>query len=148
MDNLAADRFTAYETSHQVVIALLVVGAVVLVGVGRSHRSDGLAQLIGWVLAVALLAITIPLQLLYFTPAYWSLDRALPLQLCDLAWMAAAYALWTHRRWAVSLTYYWGLTLTTQAILTPDLAADFPDPVFLMFWAMHLLVVWAAVYLT
>lgn len=62
--------------------------------------------------------------------------------------MAAVYALWTHRRWAVSLTYYWGLTLTTQAVLTPDLAAEFPDPVFQLFWAMHLLVVWAAVYLT
>jgi uncharacterized membrane protein YwaF len=40
-----------------------------------------------------------------------------------------------------------GLTLTSQAIVTPDLASDFPDPIFLLFWAMHLLVVWAAVYL-
>jgi hypothetical integral membrane protein (TIGR02206 family) len=39
------------------------------------------------------------------------------------------------------------LTLTSQAIITPDLAADFPDPIFVLFWAMHLLVVWAAVYL-
>lgn len=148
MDILAADRFTAYGTSHQVVIALLVAGAVVLVMAGRSHRHQPADRLIGRALAGALLAITVPLQLLYFTPGYFSLERTLPLQLCDLAWMVAAYALWTRRRWAVSLTYYWGLTLTTQAVLTPDLAAEFPDPVFLLFWAMHLLVVWAAVYLT
>jgi hypothetical integral membrane protein (TIGR02206 family) len=46
------------------------------------------------------------------------------------------------------LTYYWGLTLTSQAILTPDLSRDFPDPVFILFWGMHLLIVWAAIYLT
>lgn len=148
MDALAADRFTAYGTSHQVVIVLLLAGAVLLVMAGRSHRQQPTGGLIGRALAVALLVITVPLQLLYLTPGYVSLERTLPLQLCDLAWMAAAYALWTHRRWAVSLTYYWGLTLTTQAVLTPDLAAEFPDPVFLLFWAMHLLVVWAAVYLT
>ncbi len=144
----AADRFTAYGTSHQVVIGLLALGVVVLIFVGRSQRSAETGVLVGRLLAVALLAITLPLQVLYFTPAYWSLQRTLPLQLCDLAWMAAAYALWTRRPWAVALTYYWGLTLTTQAILTPDLAAEFPDPVFLLFWAMHLMVVWAAVYLT
>ena len=33
-------------------------------------------------------------------------------------------------------------------MITPDLSADFPDPVFLLFWGMHLLIVWAAVYLT
>jgi hypothetical integral membrane protein (TIGR02206 family) len=148
MDGSSADQFTAYGTSHQVVIVLLLVGAMVLVRAGRSHRDSRIGVLIGRALAAALLTITVPLQLLYFTPTYWSLERTLPLQLCDLAWMAAAYALWTRRRWAVSLTYYWGLTLTTQAILTPDLAAEFPDPVFLLFWAMHLLVVWAAVYLT
>lgn len=148
MAGLAAEEFVPFGTSHLVVVALLVAGAVTLVRVGRWRRRGEAGDPIGRALAVTLLAITIPLQLLYLTPAYRSLERTLPLQLCDLAWMAAVYALWTQRRWAVSLTYYWGLTLTTQAILTPDLGADFPDPAFLVFWAMHLLVVWAAVYLT
>lgn len=147
MYGVAADRFTAYGTSHQVAVVVLLVGAVALVRFGRTHGVRARDRL-GRALAVALLVITVPLQLLYFTPGYWDLERTLPLQLCDLAWMAAAYALWTHRRWAVALTYYWGLTLTPQAVITPDLAAEFPDPVFLLFWAMHLLVVWAAVYLT
>lgn len=143
---LAAGQFETYGTSHQAAIALLLVGAAALVWYGRSHR--GAADRLGKVLAAAILAFTLPLQVLYFTPQYWSLERTLPLQLCDLAWMVAAYGLWTHRRWAVALTYYWGLTLTTQAVITPDLAADFPDPIFMLFWGLHLLVVWAAVYLT
>jgi hypothetical integral membrane protein (TIGR02206 family) len=145
---LAADRFSAYGTSHQVVVVLLLVGAAALVWAGRATRGSDTADRVGKLLAVAILVFTVPLRVLYFTPAFWDLERTLPLQLCDLAWMVSVYGLWTHRRWAVALTYYWGLTLTTQAIITPDLAADFPDPVFILFWGMHLLVVWAAVYLT
>jgi hypothetical integral membrane protein (TIGR02206 family) len=142
-----AATFSAYGTSHLVTIAILLVGIVVLVRVGRRLRDTDPRDRLGKGLSVAAAAVTVPLQVLYFTPDYWSLDKTLPIQLCDLASFAAIYALWTHRRWAVGLVYYWGLTLTTQAILTPDLASAFPDPVFFLYWAMHLLIVWAAVYL-
>jgi hypothetical integral membrane protein (TIGR02206 family) len=148
MEILRAERFEAYGTSHQGAFLVLLVGAVALAWFGRAHRGSPAADRLGKALAIAVLLFTLPLQILYFTPAYWSFERTLPLNLCDLAWMVSAYALWTRHRWAVALTYYWGLTLTTQAILTPDLAAEFPDPVFLLFWGMHLLIVWAAVYLT
>ncbi len=128
-------------------LVLLVVAAAAIVLFGRRHRGTPLAERGGRVLAAAVLAVTVPLQVLYFTPAYWDLEKTLPLQLCDLASAVAVYALWTRRRWAAALTYFWGLTLTSQAVLTPDLAADFPDPIFVLFWAMHVLVVWAAVYL-
>lgn len=145
---LAAERFTTYGTSHMVVIALLLVGAVALIWVGRAYRGTATAERLGKLLAAATLLFTVPAQLLYFTPGSFDLERTLPLQLCDLAWMVSAYGLWTHRRWAVALTYYWGLTLTTQAVATPDLAVNFPDRGFIVFWGMHLLVVWGAVYLT
>ena len=144
---LTAERFEAYGASHQGALALLLAGIVVILWFSRRSGGTALAERGGRVLAVAMLAVTVPLQLLYFTPAYWDFEKTLPLQLCDLASAVAAYALWTRRRWAAALTYFWGLTLTSQAILTPDLAADFPDPIFVLFWAMHMLVVWAAVYL-
>jgi hypothetical integral membrane protein (TIGR02206 family) len=78
-----------------------------------------------------------------------SLDRSVPLDLSDLVSVAAAYALWTHRHWAFALTYYWGLLLSTQALAFPaHTGPDFPHFGFLAFWAIHLLVVWAAIYLT
>ena len=147
MTVLAADRFETYGPSHQGALVLLLVGVVAIVLFGRRHRGTELAVRWGRIMAAAVLAVTIPLQVLYFTPQYWDLDKTLPLQLCDLASGVAVYALWTRRRWAAALTYFWGLTLTSQAIVTPDLAADFPDPIFVLFWAMHLLVVGAAVYL-
>jgi hypothetical integral membrane protein (TIGR02206 family) len=148
MPALEASGFTAYDTSHLVAIAVMVAGAALLVTVGRRSRHSDPDDRLGRVFAAGIVLVTLPLQLVYFTPEYWSLSRTLPVQLCDLASLTAAYALWTHRWWATALTYYWGLTLTPQAIATPDLAATFPEPVFLLYWAMHIGTIWAAVYLT
>jgi hypothetical integral membrane protein (TIGR02206 family) len=42
-----------------------------------------------------------------------------------------------------------GSHLSSQALITPDLhASDFPSHSFVTFFALHLLVVWAAIYLT
>jgi hypothetical integral membrane protein (TIGR02206 family) len=143
-----AETFTAYGTSHQVALGILVVGAVGLVAVGRATRDPDRGDRVGKGMAVAMVGMTIPLQILYFTPSHWNLQTTLPIQLCDLGSFVAAYALWTHRPWAVGLTYYWGLTLATQALITPDVSSVFPSPMFLLYWGMHMAIVWAAVYLT
>ena len=139
------DEFTAYGTSHLGAVLVLAAGIVVLLVLGR--RPDPHDRL-GKALAILLAAAVVPLQVRYFTPGHWDPQRALPVQLCDVAAVVAVVALWTHHRWAAALTYFWGITLTTQAVLTPDLSHDFPDPVFLLFWAMHIGTVWAAVHLT
>ena len=141
-------EFTPYDNSHLGAIVVMLVGAGVLVVAGRRLRDRDPDDRLGKAMAVSIVLTTLPLQLLYFTPEQWDLQKTLPIQLCDLASLISAYALWTHRWWAAGLTYYWGLTLTTQAIATPDLATPFPEPIFLLYWAMHIAIVWAAVYLT
>ena len=143
-----ATEFTPYATSHLVVVLLLIIGAAALVRLGRARRDPAAADVDARVFALICLAFVLPLQIVAVTRSGFDVQRTLPFQLCDLAAFVAPYALWTRQRWAVGLTYYWGLTLTTQAVITPDLSADFPDPVFVLFWGMHLLIVWAAIYLT
>ena len=143
MTPLVADRFEAYGPSHLTVLAICVVGIVAIMLFGRRAQSTGVNR--GF--AVAIVLVTIPLQVLQLLPEEWNPRTSLPLQLCDLAWMFAVYSLWTRSRLSATVTYFWGITLTTQAMLTPDLASAFPEPRFLMFWAMHVLVVWAAVHL-
>ncbi len=141
-------RFDAFGTSHVLMLTLFVLLVPVVVLLGRRVRGTDVEERSRRVLAVAIVATAVPLQVLQLLPGDWNFDTSLPLQLCDLAWMVAAYALWTRRPRAAALTYYWGLTLTSQAMLTPALVQDFPHPRFIGFWVMHLLVVWAAIYLT
>ncbi|GAA3832581.1 hypothetical protein GCM10022242_37140 [Nocardioides panacisoli] len=77
----------------------------------------------------------------------FDLGVSLPLHICRLTWVAVVLALWTLRPLPVALTFFWGGLLSSQALLTPSLAEDFPDPRFLAFWALHLMEVAAAVYL-
>lgn len=144
----AADGFEAFSGQHYGILVLFVVGAIALVRLGRRQRGTETEETTRRVLAVAVLVSAVPIQIYQFLPSDWDLGTSLPIALCDFAWMAAAYALWTRSWWAAALTYYWGLTLTIQGILTPSLAETFPDPRFFGFWSLHFLVVWSALYLT
>jgi hypothetical integral membrane protein (TIGR02206 family) len=124
---------------------VFAIGAVLLVWLGR-RQTDAQALLFGR-LAGALTAGVYGAGFVYslFPPG---LQWSVPLHLSDIATIVTAYALWSQKPWAVALTYYWGLVLSVQALISPALTSDFPSWPFLGFWAIHLLVVWAAIYLT
>ncbi len=137
------ERFQTYGTSHLIALVVCVVGIIAIVLLGRRVQGSGVSR----PFAVAIVLITIPLQVAQLLPDEWNPRTSLPFQLCDFAWMFAVHALWTRSRLSATVTYLWGITLTTQAMLTPDLGSDFPEPRYLMFWAMHVLIVWAAFHL-
>ena len=135
-------RFQSFTGQHFGLMAFFVVVFVALVVYGRRHGDDerfrrGFARAD----AVRLHPAADPAAAARPTSR---LGTSLPLQYCDLTWMVAVVALWTRTWWAVALTFYWGLTLTVQAIVTPSLGQEFPDPRFFMYWGMHFLSVWAA----
>ncbi|MFF8860364.1 TIGR02206 family membrane protein, partial [Streptomyces althioticus] len=131
----AQPEFSAYGPSHWAAIALFVAGSVFLIWAGRRQteaQARHLSRALGGILAV-----------IYGSAVLYSLSSptlggSVPLQLTDLATVSAIYALWSHRHWPFALTYYWGLVLSTQALISPALAGpDFPGYEFLAFWAIH-----------
>lgn len=144
---LVAQRFESFTPEHYGLLALLVVGAVALAVLGVRHRSGGGDLRFRRSFAVLIPLFTVPMQVLQLLPGDFTFGTSLPLQVCDLSWMVAVYALWTRNELASALLYFWGLTLTVQAAVTPSLGETFPDPRYFMFWGMHLLTIWAAVYL-
>jgi hypothetical integral membrane protein (TIGR02206 family) len=142
----ATGEFSEYGPSHWAMLAVFAIGSAALVWAG--HRlNESQARKLGRALG-ALTAAVYAAVLVYklLSP---TIASSVPLQLTDLATVTAAYALWSQRHWAFALTYYWGLVLSTQALISPVYyGPDFPDYRFLAFWAIHLLVVWAAIFLT
>lgn len=143
---LSGRQFTAYGPSHWAAITVFVVGAVLVVWLGR-RQTEHQSRVFGRILGALTAAIYV--AMLAYTLIPPSIERSVPLRLTDLATVVGAYALWSQRHWAFVLTYYWGLVLSTQALISPVLKSpDFPHYEFLAFWSIHLLVVWAAIYLT
>ncbi|WP_436699709.1 YwaF family protein [Nocardioides sp. BYT-33-1] len=137
---------TQYGPTHVLPLAVFAVGLVVVVLVGRRHASYDGPTRFSRTWAVLIPLATVPFQLIDLAFNF-ELGVTLPLHLCDLAWIAATWALWTHRSLPVALTFFWGLTLTIQGVVTPSLNEDLPHPRYFAFWALHLLIVLAAVYL-
>ncbi|HKJ11630.1 MAG TPA: TIGR02206 family membrane protein [Ornithinimicrobium sp.] len=144
----AQQGFQAFAGSHLVMLAVFVAGIGAIIWWGRHHRGHPHERSRRRAFAILIAFFAGALQIYQFTPGDYSLQTSWPFQLCDVAVVAVVLALWTRGRRATAFTYYVGLTLTIQAILTPALASDFPDPRFLAFWGMHLGIVWAACYLT
>ena len=62
--------------------------------------------------------VTFGFMALWLIPPFFNLQQSLPLHLSDVLRVVTGYALWSRRPWALALTYYWGLTLNPQALLT------------------------------
>jgi hypothetical integral membrane protein (TIGR02206 family) len=134
--------FGADHLGALLVTALLAVALTALVRRGP-RAPAALAVRLG--LALALFAATAG------TLVRWSRDvpltvwELLPLHLCDLLILVAIAALLTLQPLLCELLYFWGCAGTLLAILTPDVRVGFPDWRFVSFFALHGLVVMAAV---
>jgi hypothetical integral membrane protein (TIGR02206 family) len=87
----------------------------------------------------ALIAATYVVEHVWFVAhGTWSPDFNLPLHLTDVVTIVSVLALWTARPLLVELTWFWALTASLQAVLTPDLgSADFPDLLYWTFFITH-----------
>lgn len=72
---------------------------------------------------------------------YW-----VPLQVCDLASLIAPLAILLRWRALVTITYFWGLALCTQAFITPILREGPHSAEFWIFWGLHWIIVSMALY--
>jgi hypothetical integral membrane protein (TIGR02206 family) len=121
-------------------IAALIATAVVaaLLVVGARRRGDAWAVLIGRGLALVILGGYVCEQLTYALRGQWTAELNLPLQLTDAVTLASVAALWRpDLELLVELVYFWALSASLQAVLTPDLGQSFPDVLFFTYFATH-----------
>jgi hypothetical integral membrane protein (TIGR02206 family) len=126
--------------------ALLVIALVTAVLVWVARRGPG-----AWLRVLALVLLADELSWWVYLAAGGGEPgqrvQPLPLQLCDVAILVAAAALWTRRQALVEVTYFWALAGTMQALLTPDLPQHFPSYPYLQYYVAHGGVVAAALVL-
>jgi hypothetical integral membrane protein (TIGR02206 family) len=123
--------------AHIAAIAITVLAALLFATLARrlpANRTTTLAR----GLALLLLAGFVTEQITYAARGEWSVELNLPLNLSDVVTFVAAAALWHPRRGVLTeLAWFWGLTATLQAVLTPDLHHTFPDVLYLTFFVTH-----------
>ena len=136
--------FHPFTPAHYATLAIgFVLAAALIVFARRSEKN----QRISTCLLAFLNLSAYPFALFAWRDHPGSLDNALPLHLCDLAAIVAGFALVTRRPLLLTLTYFWGIAATTQALLTPAITIGPPELPFIHFFVQHFAVVAAALYI-
>ena len=123
--------------AHVAAIAITAVSAVLFAVLAR-RRAESHTTILARALAVLILAGFVTEQITYAGRGDWNVRLNLPLNLSDVVTFVAAAALWQPRRGVLTeLAWFWGLTATLQAVLTPDLGYTFPDVLYITFFVTH-----------
>ncbi|HJU75275.1 MAG TPA: TIGR02206 family membrane protein [Gemmatimonadaceae bacterium] len=141
------DSFQPFSIQHIVTVGAFA--AVVAIAIRASRRVPDPRRRRTLEIAVAALAAALwtGIVLWGFAPARFDPRWSFPINICDLVALVVPIAfVWPHRNWH-ALLYFWGLSLSTQAILTPDLVSGPLTLAFWIFWAMHVLIVGGAIYI-
>jgi hypothetical integral membrane protein (TIGR02206 family) len=125
-----------FSPEHLAAIAATAVLALLLTVLARRARAR--APAIARALAVAILAGYVAEQLSYLIRGTWSVRVNLPLHLSDAVTLVSIAALWRPRPGLLTeLVWFWALSASLQAVLTPDLNHTFPDVLFLTYFVTH-----------
>lgn len=141
---MPVNSFHPFSSEHFITLAIgfVVIGLLILFA-KRSEKNQRITTI---VLAVCNL-VSYPFALFAWRDYPHSLDNDLPFHLCDLAAVVAGFALFTRKPILLTLTYFWGLAATTQALITPALSIGPPELPFIHFFFQHFVIVAAALYI-
>lgn len=123
-----------WSSAHMAALAATALAAALLVA-GARPRGDAAAA--RRALALLLLAGFAGEQLTYALRGDWSAEVNLPFQLSDAVTLVVAAALLRPVPVLVELAYFWALSASLQAVITPGLGHDFPDLLYFTYFATH-----------
>lgn len=114
-------RMQQWTALHALMLGITVVACGVFIVAARrikgTSRETFIRRMVGWALLVAGTAWTV----ISLDPKQFDIRESLPLHLCDVLRPILALGLITGNEHALTLTYFWGIILNPQAIITPDI---------------------------
>ncbi len=98
-------------------------------------------------LAFFLLASELSLYIWYLKTGVWDPVDSLPFQLCSISLLLSIIMLLTQKPFLFEITYFLGIGGAMQAMLTPELAYDFPHYRYFHFFLAHIAIILASLYM-
>jgi hypothetical integral membrane protein (TIGR02206 family) len=133
---LPARTLRQFSDAHLAALAVLSLSSFLAVWAPRRHPGRWTVG-VGRALAVLIFAGWAGEYLADVVLGTWSVQYDLPLQLTDAVSVVSILALWTRRMTFVELCYFWSLTASLQAVLTPDLGMSFPSVYYFTYFIYH-----------
>ncbi len=126
-------------------LGLLLVSGVLLF-LFRARFTKG-KSVIRYTLAIILLMSELSLYIWYVYTGVWDPIDSLPFQLCSISLFLSIIMLITRSYFLFEVTYFLGIGGALQAMLTPELAYDFPHYRYFHFFLAHIVIILASLYM-
>lgn len=140
------DQFRIFTLPHFVLLGLIPLIAAMLSWWTQGNTTR--IRVVRMALGIGLMLNELVWYWYYLRQDWFILPYSLPLQLCDiLVWVAVAVMLFP-RQHLYELLYYWCLTGTLLAVLTPDVSTSLLSYPTIRFFAAHCGIVIAVLFLT
>jgi hypothetical integral membrane protein (TIGR02206 family) len=118
-----------FSVAHIIALAGMAIAIVVAIQAPRLMPPKLLAVAIGGAFVVEYGANALD--------GTWDWGFNLPLHLSDVVAMFTPIALWTRKPLLAEILYFWALTASLQAVLTPDLNQTFPSVFYFTYFVTH-----------
>lgn len=140
-------RFVAFGWLHLAMLVGIAVAAFGWAHWARHESDESRRRHVEEMVAYANLVLFVVIRLYLITPSQFKWSVWPPLGMCDIVSLLASLKLLNpHSRWLSIALYYGGIGLTTNALVTPDLAEGPREFEFWAFWLRHAAIVVIAVY--
>jgi hypothetical integral membrane protein (TIGR02206 family) len=135
-----------FSDAHLAALGVLALSVALAVWAPRRYPGRWTVPA-AWVLALVIFAGWAGEYLADVVLGTWSTRYDLPLQLTDAISVTSILALLTRRQLLVELVYFWSLTASLQATITPDLSSSFPSVYYFTYFTYHIGAIAAACFL-
>ncbi|GIP29275.1 permease [Paenibacillus sp. J23TS9] len=144
-----SDPFVLFSSPHLLALLLLVVTSLLLYAFRhRLQRSPRNKKILRYTLAALLAGSEAVLDIWNITEGTWSPKYTLPLELCSLTLLLSIIMLLSKSRLLYEILFFAGIGGALQALITPNLGYPFPHIRFYQFFAAHILIILASLYMT
>jgi hypothetical integral membrane protein (TIGR02206 family) len=140
------DTFRPFSWMHAATLAALLGVTLAAVVLRRRRHHEAPPAWGETAFAVLILALWVGVTGWRLLPGHFDPRYSFPLQLCNLTSLAVPLVLLTSWRPLRAVLYFWGLALSSQGIVTPDLKEGPGRPGFWVFWIFHGTIIGTALY--
>lgn len=139
--------FFAYSSYHMAALLVFGLAVAVLYMSRRWIRQERRSRFMRYGLIAVLAASEIALNVWYVAEDVYSAANTLPLELCSISLYMCIAMLLLRSRAIFQIVYFTGIGGALQALLTPALFYNFPHFRFIEFFAAHIAIILAVLYM-
>jgi hypothetical integral membrane protein (TIGR02206 family) len=142
------NTFKTFSLSHGAALLVILFINIVMVVWLKKINNKKVNTIFCYVVSIVIVVQEIGRTVWYAAYGIFTFAESLPLNLCGFSIILMPFMLIMKNKTVFELLYFWGLAGATQALLTPDLAYDFPHWVYFRYFLAHGLIIVGCIYMT